>query len=153
MSKARLAISGDPIRDGLSWYWPGASRQVPHCRHGRRALRLPAESEEALLGRTRPAHANILGSLSHALREGCHNTGSVALPGRGFEPTRAKLARARRGKADRFRFEEVPDEALYNDQFHGPMPWNSNFFITPQSIKILRVLADVWLRDFKLGPA
>ena len=32
------------------------------------------------------------------------------------------------------------------------MLWNSNFFMTLESMKILRVLADVWLPDFKFGP-
>jgi putative pyruvate formate lyase activating enzyme len=32
------------------------------------------------------------------------------------------------------------------------MLWNSNFFITLESMKILRVLTDVWLPDFKFGP-
>ena len=32
------------------------------------------------------------------------------------------------------------------------MLWNSNFFMTTESMKILRVLTDVWLPDFKFGP-
>ena len=32
------------------------------------------------------------------------------------------------------------------------MLWNSNFFMTPETMKILRVLIDVWLPDFKFGP-
>jgi putative pyruvate formate lyase activating enzyme len=32
------------------------------------------------------------------------------------------------------------------------MLWNSNFFMTLESMKILRVLTDVWLPDFKFGP-
>ena len=32
------------------------------------------------------------------------------------------------------------------------MLWNSNFFITLESMKLLRVLTDVWLPDFKFGP-
>ena len=32
------------------------------------------------------------------------------------------------------------------------MLWNSNFFITLESMKILRILTDVWLPDFKFGP-
>jgi putative pyruvate formate lyase activating enzyme len=35
---------------------------------------------------------------------------------------------------------------------NAPMLWNSNFFITLESMKILRVLTDVWLPDFKFGP-
>ncbi len=33
-----------------------------------------------------------------------------------------------------------------------PMLWNSNFFMTLGSMKILRLLTDVWLPDFKFGP-
>jgi putative pyruvate formate lyase activating enzyme len=29
------------------------------------------------------------------------------------------------------------------------MLWNSNFFMTLESVKILRLLTDVWLPDFK----
>ena len=46
----------------------------------------------------------------------------------------------------------MPDAAVYDSKFNAPMLWNSNFFITPESMKILRVLMDVWLPDFKFGP-
>jgi putative pyruvate formate lyase activating enzyme len=101
-------------------------------------------------------------------REGCHNINfvggevvihlhaivdAIALLGRGFTPTPAELARARRTKADRFLwFDEVPAAASYEGTFNAPMLWNSNFFMTLESMKILRVLADVWLPDFKFGP-
>ena len=29
-----------------------------------------------------------------------------------------------------FWFDEVPDKALYEGKFEGPMLWNSNFFMT-----------------------
>ena len=32
------------------------------------------------------------------------------------------------------------------------MLWNSNFFMTAEAMKILRLLIDVWLPDFKFGP-
>ena len=101
-------------------------------------------------------------------REGCHNINwvggeviihlhaivdAISLLGRDFEPTRAELVRARRTKADRsFFFDEMPEEATYAGRFNAPMLWNSNFFITPESMKILRLLTDVWLPDFKFGP-
>ena len=31
------------------------------------------------------------------------------------------------------------------------MLWNSNFFMTAEAMKILRLLIDVWLPDFKFG--
>jgi putative pyruvate formate lyase activating enzyme len=101
-------------------------------------------------------------------REGCHNINwvggeviihlhtivdAIALLGRDFTPTKAEVARARRTKADRFFwFDEVPDAAVYEGRFNAPMLWNSNFFIAPEAMKILRVLTDVWLPDFKFGP-
>jgi putative pyruvate formate lyase activating enzyme len=101
-------------------------------------------------------------------REGCHNINwvggevvihlhaivdAIALLGRDFTPTQAELRRAYRTKADRwFRFDEMPDKAVYEGKFNAPMLWNSNFFMTLESMKILRVLADVWLPDFKFGP-
>ena len=101
-------------------------------------------------------------------REGCHNINwvggeavihlhaivdAIALLGRGFMPTQAELARAHRTKADRFwQFDETPGAALFDGAFNAPMLWNSNFFMTLESMKILRILTDVWLPDFKFGP-
>ncbi len=101
-------------------------------------------------------------------REGCHNINwvggevvihlhaivdAIALLGRDFTPTPAELKRARKTKADRFFwFDEVPAAASYEGKFNAPMLWNSNFFMTLESMKILRVLIDVWLPDFKFGP-
>jgi putative pyruvate formate lyase activating enzyme len=98
-------------------------------------------------------------------REGCHNINwvggevvihlhaivdAIALLGRDFTPTPGELKRARKTKADRFFwFDEVPGAASYEDKFNAPMLWNSNFFMTLESMKILRVLTDVWLPDFK----
>src|SRR6266571_1766883 len=56
-------------------------------------------------------------------------------------------------KADRFFFfQDVPGAAEYDGGFNAPILWNSNFFMTPESMKILRILADVWLPDLKFGP-
>ena len=101
-------------------------------------------------------------------REGCHNINwvggevvihlqaivdAIALLGRDFTPTQVELGRARRTKADRlFWFDDVPGKALYEGKFNAPMLWNSNFFMTLESMRILRVLIDVWLPDFKFGP-
>jgi putative pyruvate formate lyase activating enzyme len=101
-------------------------------------------------------------------REGCHNINwvggevvihlhaiiaAIALLGRDFVPTQAELGRALRTKADRlFWFEEMPEKAVYEEKFNAPMLWNSNFFITLESMRILRLLTDVWLPDFKFGP-
>jgi putative pyruvate formate lyase activating enzyme len=101
-------------------------------------------------------------------REGCHNINwvggevvihlhsivdAIALLGRDFTPTEAELKRAHRTKADRFFcFDEVPGDSVFDGKFNAPMLWNSNFFMTLESMKILRILTDVWLPDFKFGP-
>jgi putative pyruvate formate lyase activating enzyme len=101
-------------------------------------------------------------------REGCHNINwvggevvihlhaivdAIALLGRDFTPTRAELARARKTKADLWWFNETSAAAaLFGGAFNSPMLWNSNFFITLESMKILRILTNVWLPDFKFGP-
>ncbi len=101
-------------------------------------------------------------------REGCHNINwvggevvihlhaivdAIAHLGRGFTPTRSELAQAHTTKADRFDwFEEVPVSALYDGEFNAPILWNSNFFMTLEAIRILRILTDVWLPDLKFGP-
>jgi len=100
-------------------------------------------------------------------REGCHNINwvggevvihlhaivdAITLLGRDFTPTQAELKRTRKTKADRFFwFDEVLDAATYEGKFNAPMLWNSNFFMTLESMKILRMLTDVWLPDFKFG--
>jgi putative pyruvate formate lyase activating enzyme len=101
-------------------------------------------------------------------REGCHNINwvggevvihlhsivdAIALLGRGFTPSRPELARARRTKADRFfLFDDLPEAADYDGGFNAPILWNSNFFMTLEAMKILRLLTDVWLPDLKFGP-
>jgi putative pyruvate formate lyase activating enzyme len=101
-------------------------------------------------------------------REGCHNinwvggevvihlhaiVAAIALLGRGFTPSRPELARAQRTKADRFLlFDDLPEAADYDGGFNAPILWNSNFFITLEAMKILRLLTDVWLPDLKFGP-
>ena len=113
--------------------------------------------------------ARTLAAMAWVLRrEGCHNINwvggevvihlhaivdAIALLGRGFVPNAAELQRARRTKADRFFFfDEVPELTDYAGGFNAPMLWNSNFFMTPESMKILRILTDVWLPDLKFGP-
>ena len=113
--------------------------------------------------------AGTLAAMAWLLRrEGCHNINwvggevvihlhaivdAIALLGRGFVPSPAELARARRSKADRFFFYgESDDAASYDGAFNAPMLWNSNFFITREAMNILRLVTDVWLPDFKFGP-
>jgi putative pyruvate formate lyase activating enzyme len=110
-----------------------------------------------------------LAAMAWLLRmEGCHNVNwvggevtihlhriveAIALLGADFTPSRADLASALPTKSDRFFwFESDRANGTYEGAFNAPMLWNSNFFMTPESMKILRLLIDVWLPDFKFGP-
>jgi putative pyruvate formate lyase activating enzyme len=100
--------------------------------------------------------------------EGCHNVNwvggdptihlhtivaAMALLGQSFTPDPADVSRAFATKSDRMHwFERKPEQATYAGAFNVPMLWNSNFFMTPETMKILRLLIDVWLPDFKFGP-
>jgi putative pyruvate formate lyase activating enzyme len=113
--------------------------------------------------------ARKLAAMAWLLRaEGCHNVNwvggevtihlhtiveAIALLGNGFLPTRADLTAALPTKSDRmFWYGLDPAQASYQAAFNAPMLWNSNFFMTDEAMRILRVLADVWLPDFKFGP-
>ncbi|MBM3597950.1 MAG: pyruvate formate lyase activating enzyme [Alphaproteobacteria bacterium] len=110
-----------------------------------------------------------LAAIAWTLRmEGCHNVNwvggevtihlhriveAIALLGNGFKPGPADLARARRTRADRFCWHDTrAEDASYAGHLNAPMLWNSNFFMTDEAMKILRLLMDVWLPDFKFGP-
>ncbi len=109
-----------------------------------------------------------LATMAWLLRvEGCHNINwvggdptihlhsivhAIALLA-GLEPTKADIAAALPGKADHFAgFATDAQEAFYRGEFNVPMLWNSNFFMSGPAMKLLRILIDVWLPDFKFGP-
>jgi putative pyruvate formate lyase activating enzyme len=113
--------------------------------------------------------ARTLAAMAWLLRaEGAHNVNwvggevtihlhtivaAIALLGGGFAPSRADLARALPAKSDRaFWYAIDPHQATYQGLFNAPMLWNSNFFMTDETMRILRLLIDVWLPDFKFGP-
>jgi putative pyruvate formate lyase activating enzyme len=113
--------------------------------------------------------ARTLATMAWVLRrEGCHNINwvggevvihlhaivdAIALLGRGFVPNAAERERARSTRADRCSFfKEMREFADYDAGFNAPILWNSNFFMTVESMKILRILTDVWLPDLKFGP-
>ncbi len=114
--------------------------------------------------------ARTLAIMAWLLRmEGCHNinwvggdpaihlhtiVAAIALLGEDFaHPTRDELARALTVKADYAgRSWLSPHLATYEDAFNAPMLWNSNFYLSDPAMKILRLLMDVWLPDFKFGP-
>ncbi len=99
-------------------------------------------------------------------REGCHNINwvggdptihlhaivdAIAVLGEpGYRPGRVDLVRALGAKADPF--VRPADDDLGDGDFNAPMLWNSNFIMSVETMKILRLLMDVWLPDFKFGP-
>jgi len=101
--------------------------------------------------------------LLHA--EGCHNINWVGgdptihlhsvleaialLPG--FAPEAEDLRTALATKADAFAGLGAR-RAAREEPFNAPMLWNSNFFMTAEAMKLLRLTMDVWLPDFKFGP-
>jgi len=97
--------------------------------------------------------------------EGCHNINWVGgdptihlhtileaiarLPD--LAPTDADLRAALATKADTFGGLHAR-RAVLDGEFNAPMLWNSNFFMTDEAMKLLRLTMDVWLPDFKFGP-
>ena len=70
-----------------------------------------------------------------------------------LEPRREDLEATLGTKSDRyagFAFERA--NAMFDGAFNAPLLWNSNFFMTDEAMKLLRLTMDVWLPDFKFGP-
>jgi putative pyruvate formate lyase activating enzyme len=117
-----------------------------------------------------PVTVRTLAAMAWLLRmEGCHNVNwvggdpaihlhtiveAIALLGGGMAtPDRDDLARALRVKADWLHTADLsPELGEYDGAFNAPMLWNSNLFLSDEAMKILRLLMDVWLPDFKFGP-
>jgi len=115
-----------------------------------------------------PASPRTLATMAWLLRiEGCHNINWVGgdptihlhtivdaiaqLPG--FEPSEADLRAALPTKADwRMSFPARRGNAKYRGVYNAPMLWNSNFFMSEPAMRLLRLLMDIWLPDFKFGP-
>jgi putative pyruvate formate lyase activating enzyme len=113
--------------------------------------------------------AATLAAMAWQLRlEGCHNINwvggdptihlhtileAIALLGNGFTPGADALADAARTRADRFDwYAAARRNGAYDGAFNAPMLWNSNFYMSPEAMRLLRLLMDVWLPDFKFGP-
>ena len=112
-----------------------------------------------------PVSPQQLAAMAWQLRtEGCHNVNWV-----GGEPTIHLHAIVQaidcldRGKPlpeDVAYSEAVKSDSVYGARrenatheggLNAPMLWNSNFFMSPEAMRILRPLMDVWLPDFKFG--
>ncbi len=113
--------------------------------------------------------AATLAAMAWLLRlEGCHNINwvggdptihlhtilaAIALLGNGFVPEKRALAAALVTRADRFDwYEPAMRNGSYAGAFNAPMLWNSNFYMSAEAMRLLRLLMDVWLPDFKFGP-
>ncbi|MEM1946177.1 MAG: radical SAM protein [Candidatus Caldarchaeum sp.] len=95
--------------------------------------------------------------------EGCHNINLV-----GGEPTihlhtiveainmlrffKGVDAKALEAKADLYiPYSMDVKHASYKGEFNTPILWNSNMYMSGETMKILRELVDIWLPDFKFG--
>ncbi|HEX9710820.1 MAG TPA: radical SAM protein [Candidatus Thermoplasmatota archaeon] len=116
-----------------------------------------------------PFSAVELAAAARQLRlEGCHNInfvggeptihlhtilGAVRELAAGRRPPPEADRNAEQAKADRFRpYAERADHGSYAGELNAPLLWNSNFFMTDETTRLLRCLFDVWLPDFKFGP-
>ncbi len=115
-----------------------------------------------------PASARTLATMAWLLAvEGCHNVNwvggdpaihlhtiveAIALL-EDLEPAEADLRAALATKADWFgRYPQWTAHGRYDGRLSVPMLWNSNFYLSDEALKLLRVLMDVWLPDHKFGP-
>ena len=110
--------------------------------------------------------ARTLATMAWQLRtEGCHNVNwvggdpaihlhtivaAIAML-EDLRPSGADLASALPSKADWFN-DQAAAHARYAGCFNAPQLWNSNFYLSDEAMKLLRVLIDVWLPDHKFGP-
>jgi putative pyruvate formate lyase activating enzyme len=115
-----------------------------------------------------PVLARTLATMAWLLRvEGCHNINWVGgdptihlhtivdaiarLPD--LRPTEDDLRAALPTKADwHASFAAARALADYRGAFNAPMLWNSNFFMSDEAMRLLRLVMDIWLPDFKFGP-
>lgn len=112
--------------------------------------------------------ARTLATMAWLLRmEGCHNVnwvgGEVTIHLHSIVEAIALLEELRPDAEDlriavevksdyASRYRRDPEHALFRGAFNAPMLWNSNFFMSAEAMKILRLLMDVWLPDLKFGP-
>ncbi|GBC75408.1 7-carboxy-7-deazaguanine synthase [archaeon HR06] len=50
-----------------------------------------------------------------------------------------------------FSYKKIKEQAFYNGEFNVPLLWNSNFYMSEVTMKILREIIDIYLPDFKFG--
>ncbi len=111
--------------------------------------------------------ADMLAKIMWELRvEGCHNINlvggeptihlhtivkAISLLGR-VAPEKSDLAYIWMIKPDALRWRRLePAQYMYEGELNAPILWNSNMFMSVETLKILRELVDIWLPDFKFG--
>ncbi len=115
-----------------------------------------------------PVDDEELATLAWLLRRrGCHNinfvggepavhlhriTGAIALLAGGFVPGDRGDALRRRRIFDPVTPRPDRPAGLYAGGFNAPVLWNSNMYLGEPVMRLLRILVDVWLPDFKFGP-
>ncbi len=118
-----------------------------------------------------PTSPRELAQMAYVLRiEGCHNINWVGgeptihlqsivtaiwhLGKEGFKlhPRRDELDKILKVKTDYYIYNVDKNYANYKGEFNVPILFNTNMFMTEETLNILRPLVDVWLPDFKFGP-
>lgn len=125
-----------------------------------------------------PITPNLLAFMIWQLRmEGCHNTNWVggdptihlhtivealglldSLQQSNINKMKQYQKNVESAKADNYHIDSFKtwlnsESAFYRGRlFNSPQLWNSNFFMSSETMDILRSLIDVWLPDFKFGP-
>lgn len=66
-------------------------------------------------------------------------------------PTRSHLIEILPVKSDFFAYNTLPSTAQYQGEFNVPILWNSNFFMSEKTMRLLRTVIDIWLPDFKFS--
>ncbi len=109
----------------------------------------------------------LLAKMMWELRaEGCHNVNlvggeptvhlhtiveAISLLGK-VRPTPRDLQYMWLMKPDYLRWRRLPEERYTIDgQFNVPILWNSNMFMSGETLEVLREVVDIWLPDFKFG--
>ncbi|MEM2279818.1 MAG: hypothetical protein QXE49_05480 [Nitrososphaerota archaeon] len=98
--------------------------------------------------------------------EGCHNINlvggeptihlhtiveAISLLG-SVKPTKDQLTYLWMMKPDALRWRRLePKQYLYDGELNAPILWNSNMYMSGETLEILRELVDIWLPDFKFG--
>ncbi len=119
-------------------------------------------------GNGSPADARDIAAMAWMLRrQGCHNInlvggepavhlhriiGAIALLAAGFEPDPARCRRLKRKTLGSGKEPPAEPVGLFEGGFNAPILWNSNMYLTGPVMRMLRLLVDVWLPDFKFGP-